>query len=291
MSNLPVNSLIALPERHGGAARLSVFFALWTLALLVMHDVRVNAAPIYENSPTADAGWLMTPAPAPQIDATSMWDAMSQQSDVMSGRWNGVAHAQMHSKVVVPASRTASAHTELRMREPVAAKKESTAIVKTSSDLADAERQVARRIAARDFGGAIELIREGSRRESARCFAAARTGCARRHRAGRIRARVRDAPRRLAGHSRFDQATRSARGRHGAHFALCGGGRDLPRTADVGFEQHALVGGLRGHPGETRPTQRVDRSVPHLEDAGAAGHVSRRVGRSAATTGRLRRDA
>ena len=86
-----MNSFVALPERHAGAARLSVFFALWTLALLVMHDVRVNAAPIYDVSVGRRRRMAYAPAPAPQIDSTSIWDAIAQHSDVMSGRWSGVS--------------------------------------------------------------------------------------------------------------------------------------------------------------------------------------------------------
>ncbi len=62
MTGISMNSIAAFPERHGGGARVSVFFALWTLALVVLNDVRVNAAPIYDASPTRSGPtWWSTP--------------------------------------------------------------------------------------------------------------------------------------------------------------------------------------------------------------------------------------
>ena len=45
MTGVSIDGFVAYPERLGGAARLSVFFAMWTLALVALNDVRVNAAP------------------------------------------------------------------------------------------------------------------------------------------------------------------------------------------------------------------------------------------------------
>ncbi len=183
MSDLPMSSLIALPERHSGAARLSVFFALWTLALLVMHDVRVSAAPIYERSSVADGGWLKAPAPAPQIDTSSIWDAMAQRSDVLSGRWGGVSSersqwagtvAHIANESTQPRSADRALSKKSASRTPVSKKgvsnelkqkevlsrevAESTPIVKSASDVADTEQRVAQRIAVRDFSDAVALI-------------------------------------------------------------------------------------------------------------------------------------
>lgn len=183
MSNLPMSSLIALPERHSGAARLSVFFALWTLALLVMHDVRVSAAPIYERPSVAEGAWLTAPAPMPQIDTSSIWDAMAQRSDVLSGRWSGVSSERAQRAGMV--AHTTNEFTQPRLADPVllknvasrtpASKKgvsnemeqkeilgrevaESTSIVKSTSDVADTEQRVAQRIVMRDFSDAVALI-------------------------------------------------------------------------------------------------------------------------------------
>jgi len=184
MSSLPMGSLIALPERHGGAARLSVFFALWTLALLVVHDVRVNAAPVYERPPVADSGWLTAPVPAPQIETSSMWDGMAQRSDVMSGRWSLVASKR--SGAAGNVARVANEMTQPRSAFPAVSKmavaktpaskqayskdapkeapgrevSETAPIVKSASDVADAELRVAQRIEVRDFAGAAVLIEQ-----------------------------------------------------------------------------------------------------------------------------------
>jgi hypothetical protein len=184
MSSLPMSSMIAAPERHGGAARLSVFFALWTLALLVVHDVRVNAAPIYERQPVADSGWLTAPPPAPQIETSSMWDAMAQRSDVLSGRWSGVASKRsgavshvarvanemiqprsavpdVSRKAVAKSSASNRVHSKDSPKEaPSGEVAETAPIVKSASDVAVAERQVARRIEMRDFEGAVVLIEQ-----------------------------------------------------------------------------------------------------------------------------------
>jgi hypothetical protein len=184
MSKPPISSMIALPERHGGAARLSVFFALWTLALLVMHDVRVNAAPIYERPPVADSGWLTAPPQAPHIETSSMWDAMAQRSDVLSGRWSGVASKRTGAVVDVarepdevtqprsadlalskkavaktPVSKTAASKEALK-EAPSTEVAEAVPTVKSASDVADTEQRVAQRIATRDFAGAVVLIEQ-----------------------------------------------------------------------------------------------------------------------------------
>lgn len=202
MSNLPMSSMIALPERHAGAARLSVFFALWTLALLVVHDVRVNAAPIYERPPAADSAWLAAPAPVPQIDTSSMWNGMTHRSDVLSGRWNGVA--SQRSAATVDVAHLANEMSRPRSVDNADAKKavakafvskkpvskqtpkemsketpkqtrsrevaETAPIVKSASDVAGTEQSVAQRIATRDFAGAFELI-ERARAENPQAIA------------------------------------------------------------------------------------------------------------------------
>jgi hypothetical protein len=155
MSDAAMKRFVALPDRHTGAARLSVFFALWTLALVLMHDVRVNAAPIYE-SPDAHASWRVAPVAPPQFDSTSMWNAIAERSDVMSGRWSTVAESRSRSKPVAHLSTNDISEVRtgpVRSSQPV----EPTA-GKNTSDVATAEVQVGRRIAARDFAGAIEII-------------------------------------------------------------------------------------------------------------------------------------
>jgi hypothetical protein len=153
-----VNSLVALPDRHGGAARLSVFFALWTLALLVVHDVRVNAAPILEPAPSADTPWLTAPAPAPSFNTATMWNALAQQSEVMSGRWNGGARSQAKSIQAVAHTAAKRAATVASYKPPPA--REATLVVKDTSEVSGVEVQVVRRIAVRDFSGAIAMIGE-----------------------------------------------------------------------------------------------------------------------------------
>ena len=84
-----IDGFVAYPERHGGAARLSVFFALWTLALVALNDVRVNAAPVYDvRAAHSGPGWWIAPADAPKVVTERMWDGLAQRSDVISGRWN-----------------------------------------------------------------------------------------------------------------------------------------------------------------------------------------------------------
>jgi hypothetical protein len=153
-----VNSLVSLPDRHGGAARLSVFFALWTLALLVVHDVRVNAAPILEPAPSADTPWLTAPAPAPSFNTATMWNALAQQSEVMSGRWNGGARSQAKSIQAVAHTAAKRAATVASYKPPPA--REATLVVKDTSEVSGVEVQVVRRIAVRDFSGAIAMIGE-----------------------------------------------------------------------------------------------------------------------------------
>ena len=158
MSDGSVNSLVALPDRHGGAARLSVFFALWTLALLVVHDVRVNAATIYEPATTADMTWLAAPAPAPTVNTATMWDAMAQRSDVMNGRWNG--GVRQPAKAIQAVARTTTGRAASVASYKPAPTREATPVVKNISEVTDVEVRVARRIAVRDLGGAIAMIDE-----------------------------------------------------------------------------------------------------------------------------------
>ncbi len=156
MSNVSMSGFVALPDRHTGAARLSIFFALWTLALVMMHDVRVNAAPIYDASVDRLA-WRVAPVAPPQIDSTAMWNAISQRSDVLSGRWNVVSESHAGSPRLSPPIAHEVAEVRIASARPARAQVEQTAI-KNTSDVATAEVQVGQRIAARDFAGAMEII-------------------------------------------------------------------------------------------------------------------------------------
>lgn len=158
MSELGMNAFAALPGRNTGAARLSVFFALWTLALVMVHDVRVNAAPIYDVSGAAQA-WRLAPAPPPQIDSTSMWNAISQHSDVMSGRWSPALETDRQSPGRVTPLAVASDPAEARVKDVRPTRTAAGQIaMKSASDVAAAEALVAQRIAVRDFAGAIEVV-------------------------------------------------------------------------------------------------------------------------------------
>src|SRR3954469_9256425 len=84
--NTGLADCIRLTDRQGGAARVSIFFALWSLSLLLLHDVRVAAAPVYD-VPARSTEWLTAPKP-PVLNPERMWDSLAQRSDVMSGRWN-----------------------------------------------------------------------------------------------------------------------------------------------------------------------------------------------------------
>jgi hypothetical protein len=74
-------------DRQGGAARMTVFLALWSLALVALHDVRVDAAPIYEAA-APESNWSAAPTPVPRVDAPTLWNAFAECSDVISGRWS-----------------------------------------------------------------------------------------------------------------------------------------------------------------------------------------------------------
>ena len=92
MNESRLESLAALSDRQGGAARMTVFLALWSLALVVLHDVRVDAATIRE-VPAPRSDWLAVPAPLPSVDSAVLWNGLAERSDVMSGRWSPTAKA------------------------------------------------------------------------------------------------------------------------------------------------------------------------------------------------------
>lgn len=176
MTGISIDGFATFPERHGGAARLSVFFALWTLALVVLNDVRVNAAPIYD-VPTAHPGpgWWAAPVDTPKVVSDEMWTGLSERSDVISGRWNvesatpAVKRAR-HVNLVKPASTVVANETLEAPKETAAVNAKTTATadeveVKRSSAVSAAEAHIAGRIAARDFDGALESL-ENARREA-----------------------------------------------------------------------------------------------------------------------------
>ncbi|NJN51953.1 MAG: hypothetical protein HC809_09445 [Gammaproteobacteria bacterium] len=73
------------PLRHIGAARISLFFVLWTGALLSVQQIRVEAAPIF--NATNPASWQMAPSPPPVIETREFWQQISAHSEVMNGSW------------------------------------------------------------------------------------------------------------------------------------------------------------------------------------------------------------
>jgi tetratricopeptide (TPR) repeat protein len=168
-----IDGFVAYPERHGGAARLSVFFALWTLALVALNDVRVNAAPVYDvRAAHSGPGWWIAPAEAPKVVTERMWDGLAQRSDVISGRWNvasaaPVAKHPKRSVVTAPtiASERAEAPKAVPARSPETLAADEAA-VKRASAVSAARAHIARQISARDFGGALESL-EQARKDDA----------------------------------------------------------------------------------------------------------------------------
>lgn len=162
MNEISMNAIATLPHRHDGAARVSIFFALWALALVLMHDVRVSAAPVYETPSRSQPAWWIAPPPVPKLDSASMWNALSERSDVISGRWNvtDTARSVSEHREVERVAHTASLRVEaLAKREAVAPKaRRVTEAVKRSSSTATIEARVARKIASRDFSGAMEAL-------------------------------------------------------------------------------------------------------------------------------------
>ena len=95
MNESRLESLAASTDRQSGAARMTVFLALWSLALVVLHDVRVDAATIREVA-APQSNWLAAPAPLPKVDSAGLWDGLAERSEVLSGRWSP-ATAARHS--------------------------------------------------------------------------------------------------------------------------------------------------------------------------------------------------
>jgi len=164
MDDAHVNTFETLRKRHGGAARLSVFFALWTLALVVFHDVRVNAAPVYDVAVRSDAAWRIVPVPPPNVASEAMWDALSQRSDVISGRWQAVGRASSVRNSSVAKGSAKSTNERKAARAEVSQKAatekafDQAPVVKRSSSLSESEVEIGRRVAVRDFEGAIEAL-------------------------------------------------------------------------------------------------------------------------------------
>jgi hypothetical protein len=165
MNGVSLDGFTAYPPRHGGAARLSVFFALWTLALVALNDVRVNAAPVYD-APHSGTGWWIAPAEVPAVVTERMWDALAQRSDVISGRWNvasatPVAKKPKRHHVEAPVPTVANDRIEAPQAVPVHSPKvvaADEAAVKRSSGISTVRAHIAQQISARDFGGALESL-------------------------------------------------------------------------------------------------------------------------------------
>ena len=199
-----------------------------------------------------NAGWLAAPAPPPTFDAASTWDAIAQRSDVMSGRWSGLAR-----KETKPAPGRVA-----RRRE--------------ADDTARARhrrREAGRRAGREEHERCRPMRKRGLRNASSRARfrrrdRADRPDPRRESSSGVRRLRVLDAhvaigqgdyehaycdaAGRVTRHSRLDAAARSARSGDGSDVALCGSGGGLSRTAHAGLDQHALVGRIRGHAGKAR---------------------------------------
>ena len=172
MSDIRNNTIAALPHLHGGAARVSIFFALWSLALVLLHDVRVNAAPVYELQPNAsDSRWWTPPAPAPEIAPMSMWNGLSEYSRVIDGTWHAADEVTMarpgthaaSTRDMPDANLTASVVAADLVVKQDRSDPTPRAVVeppafKTASSIAAVEMQVTRHIEAGDFAGAIDTI-------------------------------------------------------------------------------------------------------------------------------------
>lgn len=77
------------PYRHIGAARVSLFFALWTGALFALQELRVEAAPVLHSNATVATPWWTPPASPPTIETREFWRQIENHSDVMNGTWRG----------------------------------------------------------------------------------------------------------------------------------------------------------------------------------------------------------
>lgn len=175
MTGFLIDRVVTFRERHGGAARLSVFFALWTLALVVLNDVRVNAAPIHDASTARSGpGWWVAPVDAPKIVSAEMWTGLAERSDVISGRWNDTSAAPAakrvkHTNDVKPspaafANEAIASHGTAVSETPKTIAVADQAAVKRSSAVSAAELRIAQQIAAREFDAAfesLELARRG----------------------------------------------------------------------------------------------------------------------------------
>lgn len=176
MNGVSIHGFAAYPERHGGAARLSVFFALWTLALVALNDVRVNAAPVYDSAAAhAGPGWWIAPTDVPKVATERMWDGLAERSDVISGRWSvaSTTTPAMHSKrhhAVAPAPTIANDQVEAPKAAPASSPKTfaaaAAAAVKRSSAVSSSRAHIAQQISERDFGGALESLEQARQNDA-----------------------------------------------------------------------------------------------------------------------------
>lgn len=172
MSEIRNNTIAALPHLHGGAARVSIFFALWSLALVLLHDVRVNAAPAYESqSAAADSRWWTPPAAPPVIAPLSMWNGLAEHSHIINGTWqaaddvtlarrtphDSVPHETQHSKQTAP-ELAPDAQPNQHLVDATSRRVDEPAQIRTASSIVAVEVQVARHLEVGDFDGAIDLI-------------------------------------------------------------------------------------------------------------------------------------
>jgi tetratricopeptide (TPR) repeat protein len=146
------DSIAGLVDKQSGAARMTILLALWSLALVVLHDVRVDAATVREVA-APSSNWLAAPAPSPRIDSAQLWNALAEHSDVMSGRWTRQSKAATHR--TTRAHRTASAS---RAPQPPVVPPVREADVKVTSAVAQTEQRVAGLIAERRFDAAAASI-------------------------------------------------------------------------------------------------------------------------------------
>lgn len=96
----PTNQSFDGAYRNMGAARVSLFFALWTGALLVVQEMRVEAAPVLDRGGEPAMSWWMTPPSPPSLQSTQFWQGISAHSEVMSGAWTAdTSGAMQHAPI------------------------------------------------------------------------------------------------------------------------------------------------------------------------------------------------
>lgn len=163
--------------RNMGAARVSLFFALWTGALLVVQEMRVEAAPVLHSGADTTISWWMAPPAPPTLESTQFWQGISAHSEVMSGAWVGEAPdtAQEPSIVDAPIQRSEPTIADVPIATPtqvlaaqvkVAAEREPVRIERNPRvDLLEQAKATARSaIAAGDDEAAYEVLSVAARR-------------------------------------------------------------------------------------------------------------------------------